>query len=137
MKKLTIYSKFCVPCLYGTEYLNRVKIWADGNGYSMHLKRTAYNPLWQAEAKKYRQEYEAFILLEDTSETYDFATFLDDVLGSGVKKDKRKTKPVKKTKRKANNDLCRLSKTEEPTGVDSVLVETEEAKEGTRERTEE
>lgn len=116
MKKLTIYSKFCIPCVYGTEYLNRVRAWGEGNGYGISIKRTAYNPIWQAEAKKYRPEYEAFVVLSDKMGSYDFKTFLDDVMPS----QKAKTKPVKNTKRKAKDDVQGLPKTTKRIRVDDL-----------------
>lgn len=90
MAKLVIYTKFCLECVYDTEY-QAIKSWAIKNNVDVTVLRTAYNPLHHSVATKYRKDYLAFGVYRGRA--YD----LDKIPEIKVTERKKKSKIVKET----------------------------------------
>lgn len=51
MVKATVYTKVCLPCVYGEGWTLAQK-WAIANKVYLKVRRTTYNPLWHELATK-------------------------------------------------------------------------------------
>lgn len=49
--KAIIYTKICLPCVYGEDWTLAQK-WAITNKVNLKMRRTTYNPLWHELATK-------------------------------------------------------------------------------------
>ena len=108
-KKLTIYSKHCVPCLYANDLAN-LKSWATARGIKVVVKRTSLNPLWHNQASKYLDDYDTFIVYNE--KVYDFASIVKVLNWKGAK----------------NNDVQDVQSAKESTGTNRVAGKKSKAK---------
>lgn len=111
--KITIYTKFCLPCVWESE-TKKLKQWASANNYEFEIKRTAYRPDWHKKATELwgNQYYRAFMVMPD-GKVEDFVKFFNGA----------KCKPARAGKAKGNYDLFRLHEAEGANREDSLGVE--------------
>lgn len=118
MKKLLVYTKFCLPCIMEEFWANFQKE-ALKQGYEIKVCRTTYRPFAHKKATEIwgGDGYTAFGVFPDGQAIAlerIFDMWIDNV------KDKQVKTGKKKAKKGANNDVQRLRKASRSIRVDSV-----------------
>lgn len=92
-KKFTLYSKFCVGCIWPKK-LKEFRSYIMKNGYTYEYKRTAYRPSWHKEASEIYGSEDYKVFFTDGNKVVDLLTW----------ECATKKKPVTKTKKKGLKD---------------------------------
>ncbi len=77
MRKVTIYTKYCLDCMWAEEWLH-VTSWLQHERTALKVKRTTYRPDWHQVATKLygSEDYTAFVVFNE--EVIDFMEFAKD-----------------------------------------------------------
>lgn len=112
-KKIIVYTKYCLSCLYPDEHLELIK-WAQRKDTKIEWRRTTYRPIWHAKASKLygSEDYSSFVV--KNGKVIDFMDF--------IKSCKNKITPEGEKKQ---NDVLGLPKTKRSNRKNSVLVENQ------------
>lgn len=88
-KKITIWSKYCVSCLWYDQWLN-ITNYAQKYDIKLKIKRTVYRPDWHWRATKLygNPEYSVFVVVD--GKVKDFMKFADSCKNKLVKSGKMK-----------------------------------------------
>ena len=101
MKKITIYTKFCVKCLY-PEQFTTVKRWCIENEVQLDIIRTTYRPAVHEMASIYygSDKYTVYGRTED-GKIYDFLDLAGEITNNNGKDIFRTPKPKTTRTKKA------------------------------------
>lgn len=88
-KKITIWSKYCVSCLWYEEWM-AISNYAQHEGIDLKVKRTVYRPDWHYRATKLygSNDYDVFVVVGKKVE--DFMEFAEKCKNKLVKPGKKK-----------------------------------------------
>lgn len=102
LKQITIFSKFCIPCVKGEAY-TELENYLNRNGYDWKVVRTTYLPKLHEEATKKWGDEKYTVFLYQNGKSIDFDYAIERIrsgeqLFEEVKQVKPKAKPIKKGK---------------------------------------
>lgn len=118
MKKLLVYTKFCLPCI-APEFWDMFQKEALKQGYEIKVCRTTYRPFAHKKATEIWGDdgYTAFGVFPD-GQAISLERIMD--MWTDNVKNKRVKSGKKKSRKGAKNDVQRLRKTSRTIRVDSV-----------------
>lgn len=129
MSDITVYTKFCLSCRWPKREI-ALREWANREGLSLKVKRTAYRPDWHNQAVELygSADYQAFIVEGDSTVT-DFISFTDNLKAKPVASGKKKGKKSDVQKRRASrsNRESGVAVEEVPATEEDETAEVEEA----------